>query len=96
MSTGRQLGGAWRVATAWEARAAWEALPVGDRAMLDSLLRELAATVGLRQWVSEAEAEESFELKAVGYAVAYRLEPATRLLCVTAVRPLRAGSKPPA
>jgi hypothetical protein len=91
MSMGRQRGGAWRVATAWEARAAWSTLPAGDRAMLDSMLGGIASTLGLRQWVSEEEADESFELKAAGYAVSYRLEPETRVLWVTGVRPLRAG-----
>ncbi|MFP2907039.1 hypothetical protein ACLESD_18730 [Pyxidicoccus sp. 3LFB2] len=93
---GRQRGGAWRVATALEARAAWAALPAGDRALLESLLAGVAATLGLRQWVSEEEAEETFELKASGYHVDYRLEPDTRMLWVTAVRPLRAGGRPPA
>ncbi|WP_164017526.1 hypothetical protein [Pyxidicoccus trucidator] len=96
MSMGRRRSGAWRVATAWETRAAWSALPAGDRALLDSLLRGVAATLGLRQWVSEEEAEETFALKAVGYHVDYRLEPASQTLWVTAVHPLRAGGKPPA
>ncbi len=92
---GRQRGGAWRVATDWEARAAWAALPVGERALLDAALGGLATTLGLRQWVSEEEAEETFELRAVGYAVKYRLEPATRVLWVTDVHLLHPGGEPP-
>lgn len=91
---GRQRNGAWRVAIAWEARAAWEALSPGDRAMLDSLLAGIAATVGLRQWVSDEEAAEAFELRASGYEVTYRLEPGTRVLWVTGVSPLRPGGRP--
>jgi len=95
MSMGRQQSGAWRVATAWEVRAAWSAMPAGERAVLDSLLGGIAITVGLRHWVSEEEAEETFELKSAGYEVSYRLEPATRVVWVTAVRPLRADGEPP-
>lgn len=91
---GRQRGGAWRVATAWEARAAWQALSLAERAVLDSLLAGVAVTLGLRQWVSDEEAAETFELRASGHEVTYRLEPSTRVLWVTGVSPLRPGGPP--
>lgn len=91
---GRHRGGAWRVATAWEARAAWLALAPADRAALDSLLAGVATTVGLRQWVSDDEAAEEFELRGAGHEVTYRLEPSTRVLWVTGVSPLRPGGPP--
>jgi hypothetical protein len=62
--------------------------------MLDSLLAGIAATVGLRQWVSDEEAAETFELRASGYAVTYRLEPDSRMLWVTGVSSLRSGGPP--
>jgi hypothetical protein len=91
---GRQRSGAWRIATAWEARPAWQALPPGDRAVLESQLAGIAATLGMRQWVSDDEADEEFSLRASGYEVTYRLEPSTRTLWVKGVSPLRPGGAP--
>ncbi|QSQ22504.1 hypothetical protein JY651_46590 [Pyxidicoccus parkwayensis] len=91
---GQRRSGAWRIATAWEARAAWQALAPGDRAVLEALLAGIASTLGLRQWVSEEEAEEEFSLRAPGHEVTYRLEPSTRVLWVTGVNPLRPGGVP--
>jgi hypothetical protein len=64
-------------------------LAVADRAIIERQLGDIAWTLSLRQWVSDAEAEEVFELVAAGYRVSYRLEPEARLLRVTALEPLR-------
>lgn len=85
-------GRAYRVVPSDEVRQRWTGLAVADRAVIERQMGDIAWTLSLRQWVSEAEAEEVFELVAAGYRVSYRLEPQARLLRVTALEPLRESS----
>jgi hypothetical protein len=83
MSTGRTARGAYRVAPSREAQSQWTQLALLERGLIEEHLEDIAWTVGLRQWVSEEEADEPFELLVAGYKVTYRLEPHARTLRVT-------------
>jgi mRNA-degrading endonuclease RelE of RelBE toxin-antitoxin system len=77
--------GAYRLTFTPEARRQWSALPADGRTALQRALEDLAWTVGLRQWVSEGEAQELFSLRAGPHEVTYRLDPQTRTLVVEGV-----------
>ncbi len=77
--------GAYRLLFTPEARRQWSALPNESRTALQRALEELAWTVGLRQWVSEGEAQELFSLRTGPHEVTYRLDPQARTLVVEGV-----------
>jgi hypothetical protein len=81
------------VAVSVEARPQWGQLPIAARAVVERTLGEVAKTVGLRQWVSDEEAQESFDLQAADHVVTYRLDPQTRALLVTGLSPPRRGGE---
>lgn len=86
MNTRRPPHGAYRIAASTETQPQWAQLTLVERSLIEQDLEDIAWTVGLRQWVSEDEAEEPFELLAAGYRVNYRLEPHSRTLRITGLK----------
>ena len=73
---------AYQIVLAPEVQQAWAKLPAEALRALRRELEDLARMVGLRQWVSEAEAQEAFSLRVGPYELVYTLDPASRTLRV--------------
>lgn len=82
MSADRGGPPAYQLVLMPEVQQAWAKLPPDSLRALRRELEELARTVGLRQWVSEAEAQEAFSLHVGAYELLYTLDPESRTLRV--------------